>query len=299
MGQLQELDSILQLQVWKDGKLVEPAEAVVSVWDHGFLYGDGVFEGIRLRDRRIYRVEDHLQRLRRSSHLIGLELAFTNDAIIQGIAQTANANGLDDAHVRVIHTRGVGLPGVDPRRCPKASVLIMAYPFPPLLGTEPITLMVSSVARKSPRSVDPAAKSLNYLDSVLAKMQANAAGAHDAIMLDGEGYVAEATAANVFCVHDGVLRTPPTTAALPGITRRTVLELAEVEGIRTETGRLTPGDLYVADEAFLTGTGAGIVPIARVDGRVLKSAPGPITGALSDAYARTWSDDRYSMPVGP
>jgi branched-chain amino acid aminotransferase len=145
--------------------------------------------------------------------------------------------------------------------------------------------------------VDAAVKSLNYLDSILAKMQANAAGAGDAIMLDGDGQVAEATGTNVFCVHNGMLRTPPCTSALPGITRRTVIELAAEQGIPTLIEHFTTGDLYLADEAFLTGTGAGIVPIRAVDGRPLETSPGEVTRLFIDAYRRTWDDSRYSSPL--
>lgn len=292
-----DLSTFEHLSVWIDGELRPPAQAAVSVWNHGLLYGDGVFEGIRLRDGALYRIDDHLARLRGSCHVLGLEMRFDHDTIVEAIASTARANGLRDAHVRIIATRGMGAPGIDPRRCPHSSLIILVYPFPPLLGSEPITLVVSSVARKAPRSVDAAVKSLNYLDSVLAKMQANAAGAGDALMLDGQGNVAEATGTNVFCVSNGVLRTPPLTAALPGITRRTVIELAEAAGIAVHVEPLTPGDVYLADEVFLTGTAAGIAPIAAVDGRAVPAAPGAMTQRLDVAYRTTWSEPRYTTVV--
>lgn len=289
--------SFERLHVWIDGELRPPERAVLPVWDHGLLYGDGVFEGVRLRNGALYRIDEHLARLRNSSRFLDLKLQFDEPAILDGIAGTATANGLDDAHVRVIHTRGVGLPGLDPRRCSRTSLLILTYPFPPLLGSEPIALIVSSVIRKAPRSVDAAVKSLNYLDGILAKMQANAAGAGDALMLDAQGYVAEATGTNVFCVTGGVLRTPTLTAALPGITRKTVLDLAEADGIPTRVEVLTPGELYLADEVFLTGTAAGIVPIDSIDGRPLPDAPGTVTKRLDDAYRATWSDPDYSTRI--
>lgn len=295
-AEVDPLAALGSLTVWKDGRLL-PGHGAISAWDHGLLYGDGVFEGIRLRDDRLYRVDLHLERLSRSSRIVGLGLRFGPDEIIDAIRQVARANGLTDAHVRIIHTRGVGLPGLDPRRCPVPTLLVMAYPFPPYLGSQPLSLIVSSVVRKSPRSIDAAVKSLNYLDGILAKMQANEAGAADALMLDAEGFVAEATAANAFVVRDGVLRTPPTTAALAGITRRTVLELAEPLGIPTSVERLTPGDFYTADEAFLTGTATGIVAIGSVDGRRLTSAPGSMTERLIGAYRATWAEPAFATTL--
>ena len=199
--------------------------------------------------------------------------------------------------MRVVVTRGVGFPGIDPRRCPTATTLILVYPFPPLLGSDPISLITSGVARKSPRSVSARVKSLSYLDSVLAKVQANASGAGDALMLDGTGLVAEATGANVFCIHGTALRTPTTIASLAGITRATLLELAPSVGLEPVVEQLEPGDLYTADEVLLTGTGAGIVPVASIDGRVLPAAPGPHTAALDAAYRRTWTDPAYTVAL--
>jgi branched-chain amino acid aminotransferase len=292
-----DLEGLLGLHIWRDGEILGPDAAAISVWDHAFLYGDGVFEGIRLRGGALYRGDLHLQRLRRSSRLLALDVRHSDEEIFEGIRSLAVVNDLRDAHVRIIHSRGVGLPGIDPRRCPQTSLSILLYPFPPLLGTEPISLITSSVVRKAPRSVPAGAKSLNYLDSILAKQQATDAGAGDALMLDGNGNVAEATGANLFAVADGQLKTPPVTAALPGITRRTVLELAEALGIPSAVETLSLGDLYVADEAFLTGTAAGIVPIAKVDGHAVTEAPGPLTKAIDERYRETWTDPRYVREV--
>jgi branched-chain amino acid aminotransferase len=289
------LDEILALKIWRDGEIFDPTQAVVSVWDHGLLYGDGVFEGIRLRSGRIYRPQLHLARLRGSARAVALEIPYSDDELLAGIAETARANAIDEAHVRVIATRGVGFPGIDPRRCPTATTLILVYPFPPLLGSDPISLITSGVARKSPRSVSARVKSLSYLDSVLAKVQANASGAGDALMLDGSGLVAEATGANVFCVHGTSLRTPTTIASLAGITRGTILELAPGVGLDPVVEALEPGDLYTADEVFLTGTGAGIVPVASIDGRALPAAPGRHTAGLDASYRATWADPAYSV----
>jgi branched-chain amino acid aminotransferase len=292
VGRLQELF------VWKNGEVRSGRDAV-SVWDHGLLYGDGIFEGIRLRDGWLYRPDLHFVRLRRSAAIVGLDIDLTDDELLRGIAAVAEANRLRDAHVRVVCTRGVGLPGLDPRRCIEPTVYILAYPFPPYLGETALSVIVSNVVRKSPRSVDAAVKSLNYLDGILAKMQANAAGAGEALMLDGEGFLAEATAANVFVIRDGELQTPLPTACLAGVTRRTVLELARELGVATHERRLSVGDLYAADEAFLTGTAAGIVPIGTADGRRLRFTPGPVTTQLVEAYAATWHDPQYAVEVVP
>ncbi len=291
------LEGHLSLAIWRDGAIVDPSRATVSVWDHGLLYGDGVFEGLRLRAGRLYRHRQHLVRLRRSARAIALDVPYDDETLLRGMAATARANGLEDAHVRIILTRGIGLPGVDPQRCPRATTLILAYPFPPLLGSEPIRLITSSVVRKSPRSVPARVKSLSYLDNVLAKVQANAAGAGDAIMLDAGGLVAEATSTNVFAVHGERLMTPPTIAALAGITRATILELAAGAGLTPCVEPLEPGDLYTADEVFLTGSGAGIVPVASIDGRDLPAAPGTHTRALEAAYRATWTDPACSVAL--
>jgi branched-chain amino acid aminotransferase len=256
-----------------------------------------VFDGLRLRAGRLFRTTDHLQRLRQSAHGLGIEVAQDDAELLHGIASVADVNGLADAHVRLIVTRGTGTPGLDPRRAERPSTWILAYPFPPMLGTEPLRMITSSVARKSPRSIPPTAKTLNYLDGVLAKLQANVAGADDALMLDERGLVAEATAANVCCVTGGRLRTPICTSALPGSTRRTVLELAGRLRIDAAEAALTTGDLYGADEAFITGTASGIVPIGSLDGRRLRAAPGTLTTTLTRAYAETWTDPRYSTSL--
>jgi branched-chain amino acid aminotransferase len=285
---------IARLAIWRDGELFPPEEAHVPVWDHGFLYGDGVFEGLRLRSGRLYRPELHLDRLAGSGRILGLTPRYSAEELLSAVAELIEANALSDAHVRIIWTRGIGMPGLDPRRCPTTSVTILAYPFPPLLGSAPLRLITSSVVRKSPHSVPARAKSLNYLDSILAKLEANDAGADDALMLDAAGNVAEATGTNLFIVHRGTLCTPPTIAALPGITRATVIELAEQERIPVTVSPMTLGDIYVADEAFLTGTAAGIVPVGEIDGRVLTSAPGPISTRIAKLYEDTWLSPEYS-----
>lgn len=271
------------LKVWVDGTLT--ADATISVWDHGLLYGDGCFEGLRLRDGLLFRPQDHLARLRRSARALALEFGYPDRQLLEAIALTARANELADAHVRVVVTRGVGAPGLDPRRATQPTVFVMTYPFPPLLGENPVDLMVSSVVRKAPLSVDGHIKSLNYLDAILAKLQANAAGADDAFMLDSTGVVAEATSANVFVVLDDEIATPTTRSALPGITRKTVIELLRRDGRAVVEREITWGELYGVDECFLTGSGAGIVAVASIDGRSLPGAPGPLTIRIRELYA--------------
>jgi len=283
--------------VWRDGALLPPEQAVVSVWDHGFLYGDGAFEGVSLHASRLFRLDDHLRRLRRSARILAMEPTYDDAGIRAAIVDCCRANELTDAHVRIILTRGVGRPGIDPTRCPRPSLYVLAYPFPPLLGTDPIDLMTSSVTRKSPRSVDAAVKSLNYLDGILAKLQAHAAGAADALMLDGEGYVAEATTANVFAVLGEEVVTPEPTAALAGITRDTVIRLTREADLVVSERRISVGELITADEVFLTGTAAGIVPVGAIDGRALPSPPGRTTSWVSGAYAEARTSARWSEPI--
>lgn len=283
------------LSVWVDGAV--KVEAEISVWDHGLLYGDGCFEGLRLREGLLFRPHDHLARLRRSARALALDLRYTDNDLLRAIAAVVSANALADAHVRIIVTRGGGSPGVDPRRAEHPVVIVMAYPFPPLLGEAPIDLIVSSIVRKAPLSVDGHIKSLNYLDAVLAKLQANAAGAGDAIMLDPTGVVAEATSTNVFVVLDGVVATPTTRSALPGVTRKTAIELLRSDGLTVVERDVTWGELYGADECFLTGSGAGIVSVASVDGRALPTAPGPVTERVRELYARVVRDPDYVVAV--
>jgi branched-chain amino acid aminotransferase len=278
------------LQVYCDGEWVDGPAASVSLWDHGFLYGDGVFEGLRVFDGALFRPRDHIARFERSARGMGMTVPLGADELLEVIRETVRRSGLRDAHVRPILTRGAGMPGVDPRGAERERLYVAAYPFPPLLGKEPLRLLVSSVVRKAPRSVGAHVKSLNYLDSVFAKQQATAAGMNDAVMLDHLGAVAECTGANLFVVIDGKLVTPTTRSALPGITRRTVLELFDVE-----ERDLWPMELYVADSAFVTGSGAGIVEVAEVDGRRLPGSP--LVAEVLEAYRAATRDPRHRVDV--
>jgi branched-chain amino acid aminotransferase len=285
------------LTVYVDGEYVSGGEARLPIWDHGVLYGDGIFEGMRLFSGSLFRPYDHLERLANSAKGLGLELPLAGDELLDVICEVIVRSGLEDAHVRPIVTRGFGAPGLDPARCQRSSLVVAAYPFPPLLGSDPISVIISSIQRKAPRSVGAHVKSLNYVDAVLAKRQANAAGAGDAVMLDHLGAVAECTAANIFAVVAGTLVTPTVRSALPGVTRRTILEVAGELGIPNEVRDLWPGELYTADAMFATGSGAGIVSIDRVDGNRLETAGNAVLEAVTDGYWAKTRDPRFTVPA--
>lgn len=284
-----------ELVVYIDGEYVDGGTASVSIWDHGFLYGDGVFEGLRVFGGSLFRPRDHLARLNRSARAIGLEVPGDEDDLLQVICEVVRQSGLRDAHVRAIVTRGVGMPGLDPLRCARSTLIVSAYPFLPVLGTDPIRLLISSVVRKAPRSIGAHVKSLNYLDNVIAKQQATAAGMQDAVMLDHLGAVAECTSTNIFLVTGSELVTTTTRAALPGITRRTIIEIAQEHGNPILERDVWPTELYQADAVFLTGSAAGIVSVAEVDGHAL---PGdPLVSELSAAYRERTRDPRYLVEI--
>lgn len=285
------------LVVYVDGEYVGGHEARVSVFDHGFLYGDGVFEGLRVFDGSFFRPRDHLARLARSARAISLDLPLGQDELLAVLAQVVHRSGLKDAHVRPLVTRGFGAPGMDPARAHQPSVVVAAYFFPPLLGEDALRLVTSSVVRKAPRSIGAHIKSLNYLDAILAKQQANAVRMDDAIMLDGQGAVAECTSTNIFAVFEGTLATPSTRAALPGITRRTILELARERSIPHEERDIWPMDLYGADAVFITGSGAGVVAVGEIDGRELATEAHPLFRELREAYLSATADSRFLVSV--
>lgn len=275
---------------WLDGAIVPAAEARLPVLDHGLLYGDGVFEGLRFYGRRVFRLAQHLRRLRDSARAIGLRVPLDDATLAQAIAQLVAAFADDDGYLRLVVTRGVGPLGLDPSRCREPAVFIVADRLALLDahrragGAE---LVVASTRRLGADGLDPRIKSLNYLNHILARMEATRAGADEAILLNAQGRVAEASSENVFVVRDGVLRTPPVIdGALDGITRGVVLELARAAGITCEEASLAPYDLYNADECFLTGTGAELIPVRAIDGRELAQCPGPIFAALQRAFAR-------------
>jgi branched-chain amino acid aminotransferase len=285
------------LTVYVDGEFVDGAEARIPIWDHGLLYGDGIFEGMRVFGGALFRPRDHLARLGRSARAIGLTLPLEPEPLLDVICEVVSRSRLRDAHVRPIVTRGFGTPTMDPRRCERPTLIVAAYPLPPILGTEPIRLLISSVVRKAPRSVGAHVKSLNYLDNIIAKQQALAAGVDDAVMLDVLGAVAECTGTNLFLVDGETLVTPTTRAALPGITRRTLIELAREHGVAVEERDVWPTELYTADAVFLSGSGAGIVQVAAVDGHAVATVDNEIVDLLSRGYRERTQDPRYLVQV--
>src|SRR4051794_33957048 len=281
------------LVAYVNGEYVPLERASVSIFDHGFLYGDGVFEGMRVFDGGLFRAPDHMARITRSARTIGLALPVDTDSIVEIIGEVVRRSDLRDAHVRPIITRGFGAPGIDPRLCPVPSLIISAYPFRPFLGADPIKLFTSAVVRKAPRSLGAHVKSLNYLDAIVAKQQAGELGMHDAVMLDSLGAVAECTGANLFIVVGDTLVTPTTRAALPGITRRTVLEIAAEQGIEAIERDVWPMELHCADGAFVCGSGAGIVPIGSFDGRPVTTPRHPLIERLQIAYRERTAAAEY------
>ncbi len=272
-----------------NGKYVEGADASVSVLDHGLLYGDGVFEGIRVYAGRIFKLHAHVRRLYESAQSIMLELPMSTDEMEAVISDAVAADGARESYVRVVVTRGPGTLGLDPTSCKSPTLIVIVDKvqlYPVELYESGIDIMTSSVRRIPPECLDPRIKSLNYLNNVLARAEAARANCHEALMLTAGGDVAECTADNVFIVKRGEILTPhPSAGALDGITMRTVMELAASLGIKAGFARLTPHDLYTADECFLTGTGAEVVPVVRVDGRVVgQGRPGRITLELTRAY---------------
>jgi branched-chain amino acid aminotransferase len=277
------------MKVWIDGRIVAADEARIPVTDHGLLYGDGIFEGIRVAGSRVFRLDDHLARFGAAARAIALELPGGLAAMREIVLETARAYGEPGAYVRLIATRGEGELGVDPTTCPRPRVICIADRLR-IYGEDKLARgidLVTSSWRRPPADVlDPRVKSLNYLNSALAKLEARRRGADEALLLNAAGFIAEASVANLFVHRGGELRTPPATdGALEGITRATVLELAGPLGIPAREQTLGRFDLFAADEAFLTGSGAGIVPVRSLDGqRVGTGAPGPVTAKIRFAF---------------
>ncbi|HMX93954.1 MAG TPA: branched-chain-amino-acid transaminase [Elusimicrobiota bacterium] len=277
------------LQIFLNGRLVPKEQAVVSVFDHGLLYGDGVFEGIRAYNGRVFRLQEHLERLYRSARAIVLDIGMPLADMEKAVLDTLRANKLKDAYIRLVVTRGVGDLGLDPKKCPKATVFIIADRialYPPECYTEGLEVNTVSTRRNSSQALNPNIKSLNYLNNILAKIEAGLSGAREAIMLSLEGYVAECTGDNIFFIKGNRLVTPPTVAgALEGITRAVVWSLASGAGLVPEEMLFTPFDLFTADEVFLTGTAAEVIPVVRIDARTIGAGrPGPKTQKLIQAF---------------
>ena len=269
-------------KIFLDGAFVDEADAKVSVFDHGLLYGDGVFEGIRAYGGRVFRLEEHLERLFDSAKAIRLQLPLSLEELAKAVLDCCRKNALWDGYIRLVVTRGKGDLGLNPASCPKPTIFIIADSirlYPAATYERGLRLHTAAVRRVSSAAIDPAIKSLNYLNNILAKMEAGAAGADEALLLNEQGYIAECSGDNIFAVKHGELATPPVSAGgLPGITRREILRLAREEGIPLVERNMTRYDLFVADEIFLTGTAAEIAPVVEVDGRTVGTGrPGSLT----------------------
>jgi branched-chain amino acid aminotransferase len=276
-------------KVYVNGKFFDRADAKVSVYDHGLLYGDGIFEGIRVYAGKIFRLREHLDRLYDSARAIALEIPLTREAMADAVVQSVQANAKRDGYLRLVVTRGAGSLGIDPRRTADPQVIIIVDDvalYPPELYESGLDIITAATLRNHPAALNPRIKSLNYLNNILAKIEATRAGCLEALMLNAAGEVAECTADNVFVVKRGVLKTPPATAgALEGITRGVVLELAREARIPALETTLQRHDVYAADECFLTGTGAEIIPVIKCDGRPIGNGkPGPVTKQLRERF---------------
>lgn len=273
-----------------NGKLVDKADAKVSVYDHGFLYGDGVFEGMRVYSGKVFRLREHIDRLYDSARSILMEIPLTPDAMVKAVEQTVKANGKPDAYIRLVISRGPGSLGLDPRKCEPQVIIIVddIQLYPHELYDNGLEIITASTIRNHPNALNPRIKSLNYLNNIVAKIEAIRAGCLEAIMLNTKGEIAECTGDNIFVIKRGVLKTPPTDAGiLEGVTRNAVLELARAADIPTQETALTRHDVYTADEVFLTGSAAEVIAVVKVDGRVIGNGkPGSMTRQLRERFQK-------------
>jgi branched-chain amino acid aminotransferase len=279
----------MALKIWIDGELVDEKDAKISVFDHGLLYGDGVFEGIRVYNSKVFEREAHIRRLYDSAKGIRLEISMSKSELIDAIEKTVEANGISDGYIRLVITRGTGTLGLNPFVCKNSRIIIIAdhiQLYPEELYEKGMKIISATTTRNHPLAIPPQVKSLNYLNNILAKIEALDNNVPEAIMYNHEGYVAEATGDNVFIVRDGVIYTPPVEAgSLGGITRSVVIGLAKEENIEVIEKNLTRFDLYVCDELFLTGTAAEVIGIVEIDGRIIGDGkPGPITKLLRQKF---------------
>jgi len=281
--------TIEAMKIYIDGKYYDQKNAKISVFDHGLLYGDGIFEGIRAYNGRVFKLAEHVERLFCSAKAILLKMPLTPEQITRAVVETCRTNKIRDGYIRLVVTRGAGTLGLNPYKCVNPSVIIIADKiqlYAEEVYQHGLELVTVATTRNLHSALNPAIKSLNYLNNILAKIEAINAGCEEAIMLNGEGYVAECTADNIFIAKGGQLQTPPLSAgALHGITRGLVMELARQNGLAVSEPNLTRYDLFTADECFLTGTGAEIIAVVKIDGRVIgRGQPGPVTGKLVAQY---------------
>ncbi len=278
-------------QIYISGKFVPQVDAKISVFDHGLLYGDGVFEGLRSYRGKVFRLEEHIRRLYESAKAIWLEIPMSQKEMCDAVNQSVQLNKIDDGYIRLVVTRGAGTLGLDPNRCSNPQVIIIADAislYPKELYEKGLEIITVSVQRNHPAALSPRIKSLNYLNNILAKIEGLQAGCIEALMLNHKGEVAECTGDNVFLVRQGVLQTPPLEAGiLEGVTREAVIEIARAAGIEVREMPLTKHDVYIADECFLTGTAAEIIPVVKVDSRTIGAGkPGPMTRDLEQRFKK-------------
>ena len=285
--------------IYYDGRYLPDDQAKVSVFDHGFLYGDGVFEGIRAYNGRIFRLKEHIDRLYDSAQTIDLHPPISKEELTEAICETLRRNNLRDAYIRPIITRGVGDLGLDPRKCPKASVIVIAVTWGAMYGDlyeKGLRAVTVSIRRNPAESMPPNVKSLNYLNNILAKIEANYKGGDEAIFFDTNGYISEGSGDNLYIVKNGEIVTPPTLNNLRGITRMVLLEIARSLGITVKEQNIGYFDLYTADEMICTGTAAEVAPITWVDGRTIGSGkPGPVTRQLMAAFKAVTEKEGYPI----
>ncbi len=280
----------MYMLIYLNGEFVPESEAKVSVFDHGLLYGDGVFEGIRAYNGRVFRLEEHIDRMYDSARTIDLKIPLTKEEFADVICETLRKNNLKDAYIRPLVTRGVGDLGLDPNKCPVATVIVIATGWGAMYGDlyeKGLKAITCSIRRNPAEALPPNVKSLNYLNNIMAKIEANYKGGDEAIFFDTNGYVAEGSGDNLYIVKNGTIITPPTLNNLRGITRMVLLELAEEMGIAVEERNLGYFDLYTADEFLVSGSAAEVAPVVLIDGRTVGTGkPGPIFKQLSEAFRR-------------
>jgi branched-chain amino acid aminotransferase len=277
------------MKIFIDGQYFDESNAKISVFDHGLLYGDGIFEGIRAYNGRVFKLKEHIDRLFYSAKAILLTIPMSHQELVQAVVNTCRENKLRDGYIRLVVTRGAGGLGLNPNKCKRPSVIIIADKiqlYPVEYYEKGLEIITVPTTRNLHSALNPAIKSLNYLNNILAKIEANNGGCEEAIMLNNEGYVAECTGDNIFIVKGEELLTPPLSAgALYGITRAVVIDLARNSGLKVSEPNLTRYDIFNADECFLTGTGAEVVPVVKLDGRVIGAGtPGPRTRDLVKKY---------------
>lgn len=290
------------MKVFIDGKYYDEKNAKISVFDHGLLYGDGIFEGIRAYSGRVFKLREHIDRLFYSAKAILLEIPMTHAEVMRAVVETCRKNKLRDGYIRLVVTRGVGTLGLNPNRCEKPSIIVIAGKiklYPQEMYDNGMAIVTVPTTRNLHNAVNPAIKSLNYLNNILAKIEANNAGCEEAIMLNSEGYVAECTGDNIFLIKGRQLVTPPLSAgALYGITRGVVMELARQAGLEVSEPNLTRYDVYNADECFLTGTAAEVIPVVKVDGRVIGTGkPGTVTKQLLQRFHQVANQAGSGEPI--